>query len=98
MRPYKFRLTPLVLGLVLFAASALPIPAAEDIRIIQTPELKKWLAADQKPILVYTLSRVEFFEKRIPGSVCIPYEQMTRSKELPQNMDTPMVFYCHGPG
>jgi rhodanese-related sulfurtransferase len=92
-------ISPIVLlvGLVLIVGGSLPCPAA-DIQIITTPELKKWLDAGQKPFLAYTLSQVEFYEERIPGSVCIPTEQMKASRELPQKMDTPIVFYCLGPG
>lgn len=88
----------LAAGLVLTAAGALtPLPA-DDFQIITTPQLKQWLASAQKPFLVYTLSQVEFYEQRIPGSVCIPTEEMQRSGALPENRDTPLVFYCHGPG
>jgi rhodanese-related sulfurtransferase len=86
-----------LVGLALLIGGGLPCLAA-DIQIITTPELKKWLDADQKPFLVYTLSPVEFYEERIPGSVCIPTEQMKASRELPQNTDAPLVFYCKGPG
>jgi len=86
-----------LVGLTLLIGGSLPCLAA-DIQIITTPELKKWLEADQKPFLVYTLSTVEFFEERIPGSVCIPTEQMKSSRELPKNTDAPLVFYCLGPG
>lgn len=84
--------------LAFLLGSGLPCQAAEAYRIITTPELQKWLAADQKPFLVYTLSQVEFYEQRIPGSVCIPTEEMASTKALPQNRDTPLVFYCLGPG
>jgi rhodanese-related sulfurtransferase len=86
-----------LVGLALLVGGSLPCLAA-DIQIITTPELKKWLDADQKPFLVYTLSPVEFYEERIPGSVCIPTEQMKTSRALPPEMDAPIVFYCQGPG
>jgi len=89
--------TVFLVGLILLAGGSLSCLAA-DIQIITTPELKKWLEADQKPFLVYTLSQVEFYEERMPGSVCIPTEQMKTSRELPPSMDTPIVFYCKGPG
>ena len=91
-------LPTILVSLALLVCSSLWCLAAEDIRIITTPELKKWLDAGQKPVLVYTLSQVEFYEERIPGSVCIPTEAMKASRELPRNMDTPIVFYCLGPG
>jgi rhodanese-related sulfurtransferase len=91
-------LPAILVSLALLVCSNLSCLAAGDIQIITTPELKKWLAAGQQPFLVYTLSPVEFYEERIPGSVCIPTEQMKTSRELPTNMDTPTVFYCAGPG
>ena len=86
-----------LIGLALLIGSNVPCRAA-DVQMITTPELKKWLEADQKPALIYTLSQVEFFEERIPGSVCVPTEQMKTSQALPKSMDTPLVFYCKGPG
>jgi rhodanese-related sulfurtransferase len=97
MQRYTLFSIVFIVGLALLVGGSLPCPAA-DIQIITTPELKKWLDADQKPFLVYSLSRVEFYEERIPGSVCIPTEQMKASRELPRKMDTPIVFYCLGPG
>jgi hypothetical protein len=97
----KFRMvymTILLVGLALLISGAVTGLAAEELQVITTPQLKQWLASGQKPFLVYTLSQVEFYEERIPGSVCIPTEQMQTSRELPQKMDTPMVFYCLGPG
>ena len=85
------------IGLALLIGGTVPCLAA-DVQMITTPELKKWLDSEQKPALVYTLSQVEFFEERIPGSVCIPTEQMKTTQALPKSMDTPIVFYCKGPG
>jgi hypothetical protein len=98
MQSCKLRLAALLAGLVMLVVGALPCQAAEDIQIISTAQLKKWLESGTKPLLVYTLSQVEFYEQRIPGSVCIPTEEMRSSRELPQKRDTPVVFYCHGPG
>lgn len=98
MKHRNFFLPAILVGLALITGGNLPCLAAEDIQIITTPELKTWLDADQKPFLVYSLSPVEFYEERIPGSVCIPTEQMKSSRELPQNTDAPLVFYCLGPG
>ena len=61
----------------------LPCQAAESYRISTTPELQKWLAANQKPFIRYPSSQVEFYEQRIPGSVCIPTEEMSSTEILP---------------
>jgi hypothetical protein len=88
----------LAAALVMALHSSPPPLAAEEFQIITTPQLKQWLASPQKPFLVYTLSQVEFHEKRIPGSVCIPTEEIGRTNALPENKNTPLVFYCQGPG
>ena len=98
MRRRCFACLTMLIGLVLLMGSGSPCAAQEPIQVITTPQLKQWLASDQKPLLVYTLSQVEFYEQRIPGSVCIPAEEMHNSRELPQKLDYPMVFYCLGPG
>ena len=96
---HRIYLVPAVfLSLVLLVGIAVPCQAQEPFQVITTPQLKQWLASSQKPLLVYTLSQVEFYEQRIPGSVCIPTEEMQNSRGLPPKLDTPLVFYCLGPG
>ena len=98
MRFRVYRILAILLGLALFAGIGAPCHAQEPFQVITTPQLKQWLASSQKPVLVYTLSQVEFYEQRIPGSVCIPTEEMQNSREMPTKRDTPLVFYCLGPG
>jgi hypothetical protein len=98
MRRRYYPCLTLLVGLVLLMGSGSPRAAQEPFQLITTPQLKQWLASNQKPLLVYSLSLVEFYEQRIPGSVCIPAEEMQNSRELPQKLDQPMVFYCLGPG
>jgi rhodanese-related sulfurtransferase len=88
----------LLVGLVALMGNGSPCTAQEPYQVITTPQLKQWLTSNQKPLLVYSLSLVEFYEQRIPGSVCIPAEEMQNSRTLPPNLDQPMVFYCLGPG
>ena len=92
------RKTLLAAALIMALSASPPSLAAEEFQVITTPQLKQWLASPQKPFLVYTLSQVEFHERRIPGSVCIPTEEMQRTDALPEKRDTPLVFYCLGPG
>jgi hypothetical protein len=98
MKRRTFATVTLAVGLVMAISGAWTSLAAEEFQIITTPRLKQWLAASQKPLLVFTLSQVEFYEERIPGSVCIPTEEMQRTAALPETKDTPIVFYCKGPG
>ena len=74
-------------AVLLMGALAIPAAADDGYKIISTPDLIEWLA-----------SEVEYNEERISGSVCIPAEIMKDSDRMPRDRDTPIVFYCHGPG
>ncbi len=50
----------------------------EGYKEINTLELKKWMDADDRPVLVNSLSPIEFGESYIPGSICIPMEIMLK--------------------
>jgi hypothetical protein len=93
----------LMIGLcaaLLMAVGGHPMPATADdgYKIISSSELIDWLASNDKPVLVFALSRVEYNEERISGSICIPVELMKGSDLMPRDRGTPIVFYCHGPG
>jgi len=75
-----------------------PVLGSEGYKEINTIELKKWMDADDKPILANSLSPIEFGEGYIPGSTCIPVELMETSQLMPENLNTSLVFYCFGPG
>jgi len=91
--------TVLLIGvLVLPGCFVTAAGAQEDFKIISTGDLERWLESPQKPLLVFSLSEVEFLEERIPSSICIPMELMDQSSQLPAGLDDPVVFYCKGPG
>lgn len=69
-----------------------------DYRTINTAQLNQMLASPNKPVLAFALSPIEFGAGFIPGSDCIPYELVKNYYGMPKNYDTPIVFYCHGPG
>ena len=99
MKPRSLR--PLIIGLCaafLFGGCAIQAAADDGYKIISTPDLIDWLASADKPVLVFALSRVEYNEERISGSVCIPMELMKESDRMPRDRGTSIVFYCHGPG
>jgi rhodanese-related sulfurtransferase len=78
--------------------SAVNVWGQEGYKIINTSELKKMLASKKAPLLGFSLSPIEFASEHIPRSVCIPLELMKNMYQLPDDMNMPMVFYCHGPG
>ncbi len=84
--------------LVLVGAISRTAFAGEGYQIITTDELKNRLNASPAITLVFSLSYMEFFEQRIPGSICIPMEMMANSVDMPTNKHQTMAFYCKGPG
>lgn len=98
MKATFFKSTIIVALLLLGGAFINNSWADNDFKTIDTLELKNWMKSPVKPMLIYSLSQVEFEEQRIPGSICIPTELMRESMKLPQDKGQPLVFYCHGPG
>jgi len=70
----------------------------ETYKEIATLELNKWIASDNKPLLAFAVSPLEFASEHIPGSTCIPYELVKNYYNMPEKLSAPIVFYCHGPG
>lgn len=70
----------------------------EGYKEITTLELKKWLESDDKPLIINSLSPIEFGEGYIPGSISIPMELMEVSESMPEDLKEPIVTYCYGPG
>ena len=72
--------------------------ADDGYQIVTTVALKEWMASPAPPVLIYSLSQVEYEEQRIPGSICIPMELMQADTGLPSDKNRSLVFYCKGPG
>ena len=94
-------------SLLAFLVVMIPLllPAAEGncagpdgFEIVDTAQVQKMMGAASKPLLVFTLSPIEFGMEHIPGSTCIPYELIANYYEMPEDSGQPIVFYCHGPG
>ena len=64
---------------------------------INTLELKKWLESDSTPVIINSLSPIEFGEGYIPGSISIPMELMEVSEAMPEDFKAPIVTYSYGP-
>lgn len=61
---------------------------------VTTEQVKILLEKKKDVLLVYPLSKIEYNDQHIAGSVNIPLEQL--EKKLPANRDQPLVFYCLG--
>ena len=69
---------------------------AGEVKEISVSQLKAKLDAKAPFTLVNSLSPIEFAAGHIPGSINIPFELMKSSKQLPQDKDRLLVFYCMG--
>lgn len=69
----------------------------ESYKKIGTVELKKWMDTEGRPVLINSLSPIEFGESYIPGSICIPVELMRISQLMPEDRDAFLIYYCYGP-
>lgn len=69
--------------------------ASETFRDITAPEVRH-LLDEGKLFLVHVLTKLEYDAQHIPGSVNIPVIHMETTDKLPEDKDTPLVFYCMG--
>jgi len=47
-------------------------------------------------VVIHVLSEIEYNMQHITGSINIPIIKVKSSKKLPQDKNTPLVFYCMG--
>ena len=92
----------LLLTCLVLLAPAQNAAAAEgrwkDLNIVSTDEVKAMLDAGEDFVLINALSPIEFAEKRIGGSVNIPYGHLIQGEvSLPEDKGEKLVFYCKGP-
>ena len=69
--------------------------AQQAYSVISAPEVYQ-LLEKKEAVLIHVLSRIEYESQHIPGSINIPINELENSDKLPQNLDTPVVFYCMG--
>lgn len=84
----------LLIGLsLLFVLSCTGFAVGAPYQEIQTPEVKKMM--DEGDVLVvYALSRIEYNDLHIKGSVQISIPKL--AEELPQDKNKKLIFYCLG--
>lgn len=72
------------------------VKADHHLNVLTAPEVKKMLASTPNATLIHALSRIEFEQQHIPGSINIPTDDMAETQALPVNKATPLIFYCMG--
>jgi rhodanese-related sulfurtransferase len=83
----------LIIGLVLLAGVALPAHA-EKWKEVNAQELKAMMDAGGV-FVINPLSRIEFRELAIKGSINVPLDEL--EQKLPKDKGAKLVFYCLGP-
>ena len=63
---------------------------------ISTEELAAKLDRAEELLLVNVLPKIIHDARHIPGSISIPLGLLAASTALPDNRDTPLIFYCMG--
>ena len=93
-----------ILLLILFGvlvAVSMTVPndtaLAREFPVIDAKKLKSKMDSGQKLMLINPLSKIEFNEKHIPGSINIPLQEMLITNKLPLDKDHLIVTYCLGP-
>lgn len=88
---------PLTRTVVLIATLLLTLCTpllATPYQEIDTQLLKAMLDKDKSILLVYPLSKIEYNDLHIAGSIFIPLDEL--KKKLPTDHARPLVFYCLG--
>lgn len=86
----------LLVGVLVLSAcgGAVSVPRSQDeVPRIAPQELKRQLDSGQEIVVVDTRSAAEYQQRRIPGAVSIPANEMAlRLDELPRDQE--IVLYC----
>ena len=81
-------------GLAFFFLLLLAGPAlGADYQEIKAPEVKKMMDGGDA-LVIYPLSKIEFNDLHIRGSVHIPVGRL--AEELPADKEKTLIFYCLG--
>ena len=87
------------LATIAFVAAACIVAdysAAETFPEIKAEQLKERLDAGEELMMINPLSKIEFEDKHIPGSVNIPLQNILVSDNLPADKGHLIVTYCLG--
>lgn len=70
-----------------------PVAMAKEWKEIKANEVKAMMDKGDVTV-IFPLSKIEFNDMRIPGSVHIPMHEL--KEKLPKDKNKPLVFYCLG--
>jgi rhodanese-related sulfurtransferase len=88
-------LVALIILLLTPALSSWTLSAERGWKMIQPRALQQMISAGQKPVLINTMSLLECLDHSIPGSLCVPSEELDKKiTQLPAGKDKTLVFYC----
>ena len=80
------------------AQAKISMATIERVKYVNTEELHSLFAAKADFVLINTLSPIEFAEKRIKGSINVPYTFLKKGQaNLPEDKSKKLIFYCKGP-
>jgi hypothetical protein len=89
------------LALFLFPAltqAKVSMEILKRVKYINTNELYSLFKTKADFVLINTLSPIEFAEKRIKGSINVPYTCLKKGQvQLPEDTSKKLIFYCKGP-
>ncbi len=73
-----------------------PLQTMAEIQQLDTIELVSRLDRTPGALLINVLPKIIFDAKSIDGSINIPLGKLTQGDALPENNQTPLIFYCMG--
>ena len=82
----------LFVPLVVFSEQLVSPP----VPVISAPEVKDLMERTPSTLLINTLSRIEFLQQRIPGSINIPAPDVATTPLLKAEDERIKIFYCMG--
>ena len=82
-----------IFAIIIFSTSVF----AQDVRIIDTKEMKTFVAGKKKVMIVDARTPGEYAAGHIPKAINIPYEKFpTIEQYLLKDKKVPVIFYCRG--
>ena len=85
---------PLILLLLSFPSTG--ILYAGQYSDISAPLLNHMMQTDDKIVVINVLSEIEYEMHHITGSISIQVNKLKGTDKLPEDKNTPLVFYCMG--
>ena len=83
----------LFITVILFFFSPVVLAQEGQYHKITAPEVQGMMKS-KDVVIINTLSRLEYELQHIPGSINIPINTLGSPGVLPENTNTPLIFYC----